>query len=188
MSIEAAGTSMVTEAERERLTGYLTETEERVIDRVTNLTRAQWQFTPRLGAWSIADTIEHLIVAEQTALERAEHATAERSARPAEPDRRGRDAAIVARLAGRAARATTAPILEPAGRWSVDELLTRFKAGRARMLRFARAMPPDVRAYAAEHPILGALDGYQWALLTAAHTDRHLQQIDEIRADASFPS
>jgi len=32
---------------------------------------------------------------------------------------------------------------------------------------------------------LGALDGYQWLLLLAIHTERHVQQIDDIKSAAA---
>ena len=33
----------------------------------------------------------------------------------------------------------------------------------------------------------GLMDGYQWILAAAAHTERHTKQILEVVADASFP-
>ena len=37
----------------------------------------------------------------------------------------------------------------------------------------------------APHPFAGMIDGYQWILFLAAHTDRHAAQIEEIRSALS---
>jgi hypothetical protein len=34
---------------------------------------------------------------------------------------------------------------------------------------------------------LGDLDGYQWLLLLASHTDRHVAQMEEVKAQAGYP-
>jgi hypothetical protein len=46
---------------------------------------------------------------------------------------------------------------------------------------------PDLRAHVVAHPALGPLDGYQWILTVAAHTERHTKQILEVKADTRFP-
>jgi hypothetical protein len=32
------------------------------------------------------------------------------------------------------------------------------------------------------------MDGYQWVLATAAHTERHTKQILEVKSDPNFPA
>jgi hypothetical protein len=34
---------------------------------------------------------------------------------------------------------------------------------------------------------MGELDAYQWMLFMAAHSKRHLAQIEEVKADPNFP-
>jgi hypothetical protein len=34
---------------------------------------------------------------------------------------------------------------------------------------------------------LGDLDGYQWLLLLASHTERHVAQMDEVKGQAGYP-
>ncbi len=42
-------------------------------------------------------------------------------------------------------------------------------------------LPSPLRERFAPHPFAGVLDGHQWVLTLAAHTDRHAAQIEEIR-------
>ena len=37
------------------------------------------------------------------------------------------------------------------------------------------------------HPVLGPLDAYQWILRISAHSESHTKQIEEVKADPSFP-
>ncbi|MDE3153924.1 MAG: DinB family protein [Acidobacteriota bacterium] len=177
----------LTDAERERVAGYLDDTRRRVAAGVAALTPAQWSWRPAAGAWSVADTLEHLIVAELAALDSIAHAAVRASGAEEAADPRAIDRTLESRLTSRAARAKTAPMLEPSGRWPVDELGARFADGRGRMLQVVRGLSPTSRQLVCQHPRLGPLDCYQWALLTAAHTDRHLQQIDEIKTSAGYP-
>jgi hypothetical protein len=39
-----------------------------------------------------------------------------------------------------------------------------------------------------DHPVLGPLDGYEWILAAAAHSERHTKQILEVKADPNFPA
>src|SRR3984885_15481737 len=56
---------MVTPAEREYLLTQLVETCERVLRTLQGLSREQLVYCPEAGRWSVADNIEHLLVAEK---------------------------------------------------------------------------------------------------------------------------
>jgi hypothetical protein len=44
-----------------------------------------------------------------------------------------------------------------------------------------------LRAHSAPHPAFQTLDAYQWILFMAAHSDRHTQQINEVKAQPRYP-
>jgi hypothetical protein len=43
-----------------------------------------------------------------------------------------------------------------------------------------------LRLHVTDSP-LGKLDGYEWVLLIAAHSERHTKQMLEVKADPNFP-
>ena len=45
----------------------------------------------------------------------------------------------------------------------------------------------DLRAHASDSPMGVKLDGYEWILLIAAHSERHTKQMLEVKADPNFP-
>jgi hypothetical protein len=77
----------------------------------------------------------------------------------------------------------------PQGRWpDFDELLRQFEATRERSVRFSAVTQADLRKHFFPHPFLGLLDCYQWLLLLAAHCERHVRQMEEVKADPGFPA
>jgi hypothetical protein len=73
---------------------------------------------------------------------------------------------------------TTTPELE----------LTAEQIGKASRHLSATLDAPLLRGRVWPHPLFGLWDGYQWLLATAAHTERHIQQIREAKADHNFPT
>lgn len=178
---------IVTDAEHQYLRRYLADTRVRVITAVSDLSPAQWTFRAEPERWSIADTVEHLVSAEQLFLQSIATRLHDAPATTSIHDPRNLDARIVARVSSRASRGEAPPQLRPIDRWRADELADRFAQGRDQTLAFVQSLGAGTRLHAIEHPVFGALDGYQWALLTAAHTERHAQQIEEVKAHSDFP-
>jgi hypothetical protein len=46
---------------------------------------------------------------------------------------------------------------------------------------------PDLRAHATDSPLGQKLDGYEWLLFIAAHSERHTKQIQEVKDNPNFP-
>ena len=46
---------------------------------------------------------------------------------------------------------------------------------------------PGLRQHAMDSPLGMKLDGYEWILFIAAHSERHTKQINEVKADPNFP-
>ncbi len=76
----------------------------------------------------------------------------------------------------------------PTGRWpEFATLLEQFEAARNRSVQFTSATEADLRNHFFPHPFLGQFDCYQWLLFIGTHCERHVRQMEEVRADAAFP-
>lgn len=64
--------------------------------------------------------------------------------------------------------------------------LKHFGESRARTIAFLNDTQ-DLRDHAIDSPLGKKLDGYQWLLFIAAHSDRHTKQMLEVKADPAFP-
>jgi hypothetical protein len=78
--------------------------------------------------------------------------------------------------------------VRPTGRWPTPaEAIAAFDQTRTDTIRTLEKETRDLRDYCAAHPGLKMLDGYQWVLFVIAHTERHREQIAEIKAEPGFP-
>jgi DinB superfamily len=146
----------------------------------------RWQFKPAPEVWSVAEAAEHTAVVFRGS-ERLLTTRLLGMPMPAEPGERISDTQIVQAMFDRT-RPMTAPVtVLPKGRWSsVEELRTAFVTSRNTLASWLREQTVDLRGFGAPHPAMGLLDGVQWLLFTAAHTERHTRQIVELRHKHGF--
>lgn len=174
---------------------YLTRTRDGVIGAAGGLTPEQAAFRPEPHRWSIADVVEHLTVLEELFLEKIVVRLLGTPANFPEDDVERTDARVV-RLErdpattvvewGRVSLAEAPPPLAPRGRWTLGASMARFHTSRARTIALLESTK-ELRQHVVEQPALGPLDGYQWILFVAAHTERHTRQIVGVKEHPNFP-
>jgi hypothetical protein len=174
----------MTPAERERVSSYLLETREKLLRTAKGLSPTQLQYKPASDRWSVAECLEHITVTEGFILANINN-TLQQAAGSSIPGMG--DDGIVQMVADRSTRVKGPERLMPAGQWAHDRLLGEFESTRKRTADFAAATDVPLRQYAFPHPMLGALDCYQWLLVIGAHGERHRLQAEEVMADAGFP-
>lgn len=179
----------MTEAERERAVSYLRETRTQVADQTAGMTEAQWRFKPSPAAWCAAECIEHLSITEQAMVDTI-RALAKGPEPPAEvlAETAGKDDLLVRMVRSRKRRVQAPREAHPSAT-SPDpaELLTGFFRVREDAIRYLENTSDPLRRRVHPHFILGPFDGYQWMLFLGAHTERHLQQIQEAKEHPEFP-
>jgi hypothetical protein len=159
-----------------------------VLAEVRPLDPVQVRFAPGPGRWSIAQVVEHLVLAEEAALRGLQ------SPRPV-PDR-GLAAAATLRLAvvkrvlaSRLvkARAPSRALL-PEGVATVDALERRWLEAGAGHEAFLRDLPPPRRGERLfRHPVSGWLSLHQMLDFLGFHVRHHQRQVRAIRRAAGFP-
>lgn len=174
--------------ERELVVEQLAHSRERLVLEVEGLTSEQSSFRPADDRWSIADCIEHITVVEGSVLGKIQEVLQA----PPEPERRdevrGKDKIVLEQGPARDHRVKGPARLMPQGRWpDFEELVRQFEATRERSVRFSAVTQADLRNHFFPHPMLGLLDCYQWLLLVSAHCERHVRQMEEVKAHPSFP-
>ncbi len=188
---DTAGGSL-TKEERSYLAQYLRETREKFLQEIAGLSDAQMKFKPGAESWSVFDIAEHLAKGEDVIYALV---TERIMKSPAQPEWKGekgpriKDLAIVMYLTNRAANKLQAPEpVQPSGKFATKaEIIASFEKSRARTIQYIETTEDDLRGHFRENGI-GVIDGYQWLLVVAAHTERHLEQMREVKAHAGFPS
>ena len=176
----------VTQAEKERALLYLETTKNGVLQATKGLSEAQWNFKPAPDRWSVAQVMEHIAASEDfiRGLVKEKVMVA-----PAEPGRdlKKIDDAVVAMIPDRSHKAQAPEPLVPTNRFgSADSAVKHFMESRATTEDFLKTTA-GLRDHAVDSPMGMKLDGYQFVLLIAAHSDRHTKQINEVKADPNFP-
>lgn len=157
---------------------------------VDGLTEAQWTYKPAADRWSVAEVVEHIILAEKSTWETL--TTQLREADVSAADRQmaqGVEGQIAATLQDRTQRFPAPPDFEPTGRWGAGaDVMGMYAEVRGAMNRFLREADFDLRTRVALNPITqGDMDAHGWTVIAIEHNARHNQQIKEVMEDAGYP-
>ena len=184
---QAASTTLTAE-ERAFALQQFQATRDNFLKSIAGLSQKQWTFKPGPDRWSVAEVAEHITVSESTIFGLVQKTMQS----PAAPEKReqvkGKDQLILQRMPDRSHKAQAPEILRPTGRWATEADLTKaFEDSRKANMDYIRTTNDDLRDHFFDHPVFGPLDGYQWLLLISAHSARHTEQIEEVKADPNFP-
>jgi hypothetical protein len=174
----------MTQGERDRLLSYCHATRKQILDATAGLTPAQWKFKSAPEKWSIAEVVEHLTATEDMLFNYAT-AFVDRSA-PAPASKMETDA-LVKGMTDRSKPANAPAELRPTGRWQPGpELVNEFRQRRDRVIRYINETKDPLRTRYARWGS-NVLEVYQALHTIPAHTERHLAQINEVKAAAGYP-
>jgi hypothetical protein len=184
----------LTEQELERARLFLQQTRNAVIGATKGLSQAQWTFKPAPEQWSVAENLDHIVTVQERVLGPILSQLASAPAPPAHRDCQAVDAIVIHQFPGRLVKFQSPEFVRPASRIVPQELLDRLKTNCIRLVDCLESTP-GLRQHVLEAPPLKAvskgayevMDGYQWILTAAAHTERHAKQMLEVMADDNFP-
>jgi uncharacterized damage-inducible protein DinB len=177
----------LTQADREKAANYLQQTRDNLVAATKGLSDAQLKFKPAPDRWSVAETLEHIALGEDFIFQNLTEKIMKAPPGPADRDFAKLDAMVLAALPDRSQKRQAPGPLVPTGRWTAAESLDHFEKSRARTVAFLQSTP-DLREHAStENPFQQPLDGYEWVLFIAGHSERHTKQILEVKADPNFP-
>ena len=188
-NLSAAGSDSLTDEERNRALDYLKETQKEFLAATEGLSEEQWKFKAAPDQWSIAETAEHIAVAEGMVWGLVSEKIMKS---PAAPEKRaevkGKDEVILKAIPDRSRKAQAPEQLQPTGKWATRAALVKdFEATRGQELAYLKETKEDLRNHFEEHPFLKTMDAYQWLIFNGAHCKRHTAQILEVKADPKFP-
>jgi hypothetical protein len=179
----------VSQAEKDRALAYLESTKKGVVEATKGLSDAQWNFKAAPDRWSIAEVIEHLAAAEDMIRGMNQEQVMKSPAIPARDSAELQkiDAMVVAMVPDRSHKIQAPEPLKPTNRFgSPTDAQKHFLESRATTEEYLKTAT-DLRAHAIDSPMGVKLDGYEWILLIAAHSERHTKQMLEVKADPNFP-
>lgn len=169
---------------------HLHATRKLFLDATANLTPEQWNFKASPEKWSIAECAEHIAASESYIWALVERLAAAPASKPEEIEKtKGKDDAVMKMVPDRSSKFQAPEPIKPK-KLSADptEYIAKFKAARDKNIAYVEKTDASLRDKVMPHPAMGPLDAYQWALLVSAHSERHVLQIQEVKASAGFPA
>jgi len=178
----------LTDKERKDAIDQLAKTEQGVFNSLKGLSDAQLNFKPAPDRWSISECVKHIAMTEMFLWKMTDSALKQ----PADASKRSAikvtDDQVLQMIESRAQKVKTFTPLEPQNTpfKSCPDALSSFYDSRKMLTDFMATTSDDMRDHVVTLPF-GAFDSYQMVLFIAAHSNRHTQQIDEVKADPNFP-
>jgi len=168
----------------------LVDSQKEFLSYVEKLSDEQWNARPIPFKWTVGETAEHIALAEGLLFSAMERAIAA----PINPDWETKTAKkeniLNNLLAARMGKANAPEPIQPLKRkMTRAEVMTLFREGRAKTMKFIETTDVPLKAHTLDHPfpVFGTLNAYQWLLYIPAHNLRHNKQIAEVMNNQAFP-
>jgi hypothetical protein len=176
----------LTAAERAEVIELLQRSEQELLQAIAGLSDQQWTFKPGPDRWSVAEVVEHVVLADallfETAIKALDSPVNEKWATVS-----GKTATIRRALPDRSRKVDAPAAIKPNQTMSRDALLSRFKDQRGKVLAYVRDTNKPLKAHTAPNPFFGDLNAHQWLMYIPLHHLRHNQQIAEVKASPGYP-
>lgn len=181
-------TGGLTQKERDDAARFLQDTENGVINSIKGLSEAQLKFKPAEDKWSVEDCIKHIAVTEQALWQMTEGYIKQAANPEKRADIKWSDEEVMKNIEDRTEKKKTFSQFEPQNTSfkTTEEALASFMDNRQKLVDYVKNTQEDLRNHVAALPF-GSFDCYQMILFIGAHSNRHMQQIEEVKANAGFP-
>ena len=178
--------AQMSDRDREHLLVHFEMTTQMVAEEVRGLSPAQLEYKASPDRWSIREVVSHLAVSEPDYWRELQKSV---KAAPDMKDKKSAagDADIMWYGIDRVRHEKTGGGHEKVDTYKdLGEALGKFQALRATMVEYIKTTHDDLRAHS-----FGdygeVIDSWQWMLEISTHSERHLNQIREIKNDPNFP-
>jgi len=174
--------------ERKFATDLLSDTQKALTKSFEGLSHDQMNFKASDSTWSVDGCIKHIAIADKTLWGAVEDALK----KPANPEKRANikvtDEQLVGFLENRTQKVKTSDMMKPENSPfnSTEEAVSSINESVKKITDFIDTTSQDMRNHVVELPF-GTYDAYQVALIIGSHTNRHTQQIEEVKSQPGFP-
>ncbi len=187
VAIVSLAQNTLTGEERKKALEHFKKTQTELKKTIKGLSEEQLNFKPDEGTWSVAECVEHIAISEGNIMGIVYGSL---ESKP-DPSLRSSvampDDGVLGLITSRAQKVKTREEFEPKnGFGSFDGSMEEFTAKRKANMEFVKNTEEDLRNRYFDFPF-GKVDLYQVVLFTSGHTQRHTDQIKELKEHASFP-
>jgi hypothetical protein len=187
LSFSLADTT-ISKEERKKATDFLKETKKGVWDATQGLSEAQLKFKPAPDKWSVEDCMKHIAITEQMLWGMVEQGLKSSATPEKRSEVKMTDDQVIKVLEDRSNKVKTYAPMEPLNTpyKSLSEAWGSFSKDRDKLIEYVNSTNDDLRNHITVMPF-ATFDDYQMILFIGAHSNRHMQQMNEVKADPNFP-
>ena len=179
--------SQITQEERIYLIDYLKDTQSKLSHICKNTSSEQAIFKPSEEVWSIADNVEHLSLVEKSLRKAVDFSLTQTPTEEEIAAHTSSNDYVQKKISTRGVAVKAPERVLPTRATNIEISLINFIERREDNINFVATTDADLHKHYWAHPFLGLLSSYQAFIMLAAHLERHLAQIEEIKADENFP-
>ena len=178
----------LTGKERKTLLADLKQTKKDFLHSVKDLSEEQLNFKPDANTWSVKECAYHIALSEYNLWSAVASALKEDPNADKRKEVKMTDEQVSKMIRDRSVKVKTSEAFEPSGAKfkNLDEALRDFKEKRTDLVKYVKTTTDNLRDHVVTLPF-ATFDSYQFLLFLSAHTNRHTQQIDEVKAHPRFP-
>ncbi len=179
---------VLSKKERKFAGDYMKNTKADLQESIKGLSAAQVTYKISPDKWSVQECVYHIAVSENNLWAMLETSMKAPATPEKKKDLKFTDEQVITLIEDRTNKRKTSGPFEPENTSykSLDEAMNDFKASRTAHIKYIKATSEDLRNHFVQMSF-GLLDCYQLCLMISAHTSRHTQQLNEIKADAGYP-
>ena len=178
----------ISKKERKYALTMMKETKSDALNSIKDLSAAQLDYKVNAEKWSAKECMFHIAGAEKLLWSLLEGSMKG----PANPEKRAEikvtDEQFVQSIMNRTTKFQAPEPIQPknTGYKTIEEAVEDFKHHRNDHIKYLKSSTEDLRNHVVQLPF-GWIDCYQLCLMIAAYSNRHTQQINEVKTDGDFP-
>jgi hypothetical protein len=179
----------LTPQEHEYAAKQLEETKAKFLKSLEGVSEAQWNWKADSTRWSIAETAEHIALAENLIFGNiTQNILKQPTAQEKAKEVRVKAEQIPSVMADRTRKIKTFEALVPKRTWATKaDIVKAFSEARERNIGYAKTTTDDMHGHFGANPAVGMMDAYGWLVFLSAHANRHILQIEEVKGEKDFP-
>ena len=179
---------VLSKKERKFAAEHMKSTKTELQDAIKGLSAAQLTYKASADKWSVQECVYHIAASEKTLWAMLEASMKAGPTPEKKKDLKFTDEQVIKMLEDRTNKKKTSSTLDPQNTpyKSLDEAMNDFKTSRAAHIKYIKATSEDLRNHFVQMPF-GMIDCYQLCLMISSHSNRHVQQLNEVKTDTGFP-
>ncbi|HET6766034.1 MAG TPA: DinB family protein [Chitinophagaceae bacterium] len=179
---------VLSKKERKFAGDHMKNTKADLQEAVKSLSAAQLTYKISPDQWSVQECVYHIAISEKSLWAKLDSSMRGFVTPEKKKDLKFTDEQVMTMMEDRTNKRKTSGPLQPENTAynSLEEAMNDFKTARTAHIRYIKATSEDLRNHFVQMSF-GLLDCYQLCLMISAHTSRHTQQLNEVKADAGYP-